>query len=390
MQWLNAALAFSITMLILSMVTSVFVETIHRLFGMRVKGLRLMLGHFFDRVVAGHYADATPEQLETLKNDFMDTMTVNRAPAGTAFKGQISRVDNDQSNDEKLWSWLWQGRRLDHLDVNGFMARLGSSEFGDTVRCNSIGATEDVLKDMAQKFLAFGDESSSFFQRRARLLAVIVAIAVSWGMFVHPFQLFSTYIRSPQVADAVIAMQANTTKEYSDIQIKAEAQKQAWDEAIARHDDAAAEMASQDWRDSVIKADSKLSTLQQVGVPVGWTEERLAASGFKKGSFLWLVPIPIPAEVSDRSIATMLWLVFGGLLIGLGGPFWYQIVNSLTNIKALGGGAKDQSKADTPLVGNTENSQPQTPIEHFKAAAAGRDAVTGGSMGDMADEKALG
>ena len=52
MTWLNAALAFAITMLILSMVTSVFVETIHRFIGLREKGLKLLVGHVYDWVIA--------------------------------------------------------------------------------------------------------------------------------------------------------------------------------------------------------------------------------------------------------------------------------------------------------------------------------------------------
>ena len=51
MAWLNAALAFAITFLILSMVASVFVETLHRFLGMRERGLKLLVGQYYDRVL---------------------------------------------------------------------------------------------------------------------------------------------------------------------------------------------------------------------------------------------------------------------------------------------------------------------------------------------------
>jgi hypothetical protein len=387
MLWLNAALAFSITMFILSMVTSVFVETIHRLLAIRVKGLRLMLGHFFDRVIALHYPDTNALELAKLKTDFLNFMTVNRAPPGTAFKGQISRTNNDESRDEGLWNWLWRGRRLDHLDVNAFMARLGSSEFGDRIRASGVDAMDGVLKDIAQNFNAFGDEASQFFARRARLFSVVIAIFVSWSMFVHPQQLVATYLQNPQIADKVIAMQESAA---DDLQKSVEVKRKAVDDAEAAGDQAALDAASKDWRGAVTAANSKLTALQQAGVPIGWNDERLATAGFVKGTFLWTVPVPLPAEWTDRSRATIIWLIIGGLLIGLGGPFWYDIVNSLTNIKALVGGGRDQSKKATAEASDTGNAQPQTPVDHFLAGAAGRDAVTGGGSGQTVDEEAVG
>jgi hypothetical protein len=387
MFWLNAALAFSVTMLVLSMVTSAFVETIHRLLGMRVKGLRLMLGHFFDRVIASHYPDAEANQLQKLKSEFIEQMTVNRAPTGSALKGEIDRSDDGTAEDESLLRWPWQGRRLASLDVNNFMARLGGSEFGETIRANGSDATVDVIKDMAQKFDAFGNEASEFFQRRARLLSIIVAMFVAWGMFVHPYQLFTTYMQRPEVADAVIKMQQGATADFLSRQRSAEDKMEA---AKAANDEEAVQKASAEWRDATVNANAKLATLQQAGVPIGWNDERLAASGFEKSTFLWLVPFPMPAEWTAKSRATIFWLFLGGLLIGLGGPFWYRTITSLTNIRALTGAAGTASQKSDSSVSEVTDSQPQTPVDHFMTAASSRDATTGGGAGESADEEAVG
>ena len=385
MLWLNAALAFSITMLILSMVTSVFVETFHRLSAIRVKGLRLMLGHFFDRVVAQYTPQADTQTLALLKEEFLDTMTVNRAPTGTAFKGKISRSNDDASHDEGLWNYLWQGRRLDHLDINDFMSRLGSSKFGDNIRANSSGITETILKDIAQKFAAFGDEASEFFQRRARLFSVVTAMFVAWAMFVQPQLLLTTYLQNPDIANKVLEMQENVTKDYV-----ASKQKELIT-AQAANDQANLEKASKALQDAMTAGNAKMASLQQAGVPIGWNDERLAAAGFRKSSLLGIIPISVPAEWTDRSRATILWLIIGGLLVGLGGPFWYGLVNSFTNIKnALGGGKNQPTKlaASSDIV--TTTAQPQTPVEHFFVAAAGRDATSGGSLVQVAEEDAVG
>ena len=51
MQLIEAALAFAITMLALSLVVSSFVEIIHRIFSMREEGLKHVLRQMFDQVL---------------------------------------------------------------------------------------------------------------------------------------------------------------------------------------------------------------------------------------------------------------------------------------------------------------------------------------------------
>jgi len=57
MQLIEAALAFAITMLALSLVVSSFVEIIHRICSMREAGLKYMLGQMFDQVIAKYLSD---------------------------------------------------------------------------------------------------------------------------------------------------------------------------------------------------------------------------------------------------------------------------------------------------------------------------------------------
>ena len=198
MAFLTAALAFAVTMLILAMSTSVLVETIHRCIGLREKGFRLMIGHIYDRVigplVAGNGLDAA-----ALKQTFVDLMTVNRAPAGAAgappqdTPGTKDLAANTEALDDKLLGRIWSGRRLDGLSAANFMSRLGGSDFGGAI--DAAADAENVLvSDIAAKFEQFGAEASEFFERRARLLAVLVALGVAYLCYVNPFELISFYL----------------------------------------------------------------------------------------------------------------------------------------------------------------------------------------------------
>src|SRR5438105_3120557 len=101
MIWLSAALAFAVTMLILSMIVSTIVETLHRLFGLREKGLRMMLGHLYERVIKIYVMSAgSPAGTELDK--FVDLMTLNRAPAANAVaSGNTSTPASDVAADKE-------------------------------------------------------------------------------------------------------------------------------------------------------------------------------------------------------------------------------------------------------------------------------------------------
>ena len=93
MQIIEAALAFAITMLVLSLTCSSLVEIIHRVFAMREAGLKHMLGRIFDQVL-DKYVDApakaqllgvdktqlTKKLTDTLRDSFVRRMSANRAP----------------------------------------------------------------------------------------------------------------------------------------------------------------------------------------------------------------------------------------------------------------------------------------------------------------------
>lgn len=410
---LSATLAFAITMLILSMVTNVIVETIHRLVRMRQKGMRLMLGHLFDRVIAPMVPDTDAAALTAGRDAFLDMMTINRAPSGTALQGEQSVSDDDGGH----LLWPWDGRRLDKLTVEAFMSRLGGSDYSDLIRmlgANSDAGTDAVLSNIAQKFQEFGDEASAFFERRARFLAVVVSIFVAWFVYVQPYEIFATFWNDPTIAQRVIDLQDQTTT----VAMAKFAEGGADSGSTAPTDTASAEATDQTDPAGMeaAKAEVKayIDQLVTAGVPIGWTEARLKATGFKKCRFLGIEfpipdlngkscdrPAPDTAAISDLALsdlaakpdrkeappvyATILWLLLGGLLVGLGGPFWYDLVKSLSSIRSvLGAGAAPVTQVQSSVA------VPQSAIDHFKISAAGRDAVAGAAVAEQEDEPDVG
>ena len=60
MAWLDALLAFAITMMVLSTIVSAIVEAGHSLLNQRSKGLERLMEHMFDKVIAPRLAGRMP------------------------------------------------------------------------------------------------------------------------------------------------------------------------------------------------------------------------------------------------------------------------------------------------------------------------------------------
>lgn len=328
MEWLGAALAFAITMLALSTVVTTTVETIHRIVGLREKGFRLMLEHFYDAAIAPHVERALAPSAAH-RSDFLDTMTANRAPAGNV------------ALDSKFLSWIWGGRQVGSLSLEDFMARLGDSRFGNAVaQIQSVGGAtclDVVLQDLGHKFESFGRDASEYFQARARLVSVLVAFVIGWQCYVNPLVLVSTFLRDPKVTAAVVA----AGPAYIEKSKKAEESLNRLPTIEPKPHPTGSEAAPPQppKGDGTVAADGELEgaaalhaeaqrqleDILALGVPIGWTEARLKAAGFAHTSFWLVYPVSFPG-----ALPTIAWLLLGGLLVGLGSPFWRDAVLSLT------------------------------------------------------------
>jgi hypothetical protein len=430
MQLIEAALAFAITMLVLSLVVSSFVELVHRIFSMREAGLKYMLGQLFDQVLSKYVLKAefdkrndmklSPEDrkaaqavIDKMKKQFVSRMSANRAPMGATRK---ATPDDAVEKVDTQWSVgfnLWNGRDLAAMTPAAFMERLGSIDVGKTIAeantaantavNNAADAADSVLKDVAQKFEAFGKEASVYFEGRARLLSVAVAIALAFLAHVDAVDLFRTYLRDPNARAKVIEQSEAVTAQH-----KAAAESAAALTKLAQVSPETAdevkkqvEALKDDMRTAIGDAKGTIKQYADLGVPLGWTDERIGTAkmyllawtcinpqtkeseglikfrqdcpkdeaGYAgpKGRQYMDVWVQVPTKIS-----TWFFLFLGGLLIGLGSPFWYGAVTGLTELR---NGTRGTAPADTQqavramaVAGEATKAQPVTPVGAFQVS----------------------
>ena len=474
MQLIEAALAFAITMLALSLVVSSFVEILHRICSMREEGLKHVLRQMFDQVLAEHVESANPAEAagktaKAARDAFVAEMSANRAPMGAG----PSAVATDQAEDAggaegspgrwkyglaNLWKclvhfWqhsvrLWNGRALAAMTPAEFMERLGSTEVGHAIAKANIDArkaAEDagvvaaeavniVLKDVAQKFEAFGKEASVYFEGRARLLSVIVAMGLAFLAHVDAVDLFKTYLRDPNARAKVIEQTEALTAQYKSAEKtmetlsgfkakqpaaappaedsgktaeeKAAAQKKEDEKkaADAKLLDDQIEALKKDALATISNARASVKQFGDLGVPLGWTSERIKRAGMwqlvwtckdsKTGDSLGMATFRDTCQANETgydgathtqyvdvwlqvptSFGSWLYLFLGGLLVGLGSPFWYKAVTSLTNLTNLRNGARGTASADAQtraavVAAGAGTTQPATPVDVFRVSHA--------------------
>jgi hypothetical protein len=466
MPLLDSALAFAITMLALSLTCSAIVELIHRLLKMRQAGFKYMLDQMFDQVLSKYVEPAIKDgtlkgTLEDVKKAFVERMRANRAPMGAEPYAKLAgstTVVPENSRGLRVWG----GRELTELSPVGFMERLGTMDIGTTV-ASAADDLDAALKDIAQKFEAIGKDAADYFEGRARLISVAVAVVFAIAVHADAVDLYTTYLQNPNATAAVIAKSQAIAAQFETAQKAAKAADDAkkpadgkkHPEAVA-HDDGKKQFedAQKAAAEAKAGAEKMVKQFADLGVPLGWTDQRLEAADMlvllwscKKleypKSHPWLTvwrtcklgdeetgttakdgntnlapakggnkgtPATATAAKGDTTanaskeatelqytnvwfgipmnLGVLFYLVLGGLLIGLGAPFWYNVVTTVTNIRGGGGGGGGAggaggatgSAAQAPggvalraaAPAEAEKAQPATPAGAFQVAQAAK------------------
>jgi hypothetical protein len=433
MPLIEAALAFAITMFVLSLVCSSLVEVIHRALKLRENGLEYMLEQLFDQVlskyldpfVAAKLADidyvkkladskelravdiTVAHVLDSARNSFVERMTANRVPVGLPADRALAHrpVPGTKKPPLRLGN-LWGGRRVKELSITDFMDRLGSAEIGTAIKAkveaaataagnSAADAVDVVLKDIAQKFDGFGRDAAVYFEGRARMMSVLIAILLAFIVHVDAVDLFKTYLRDPNARAKVIEQAQAVTAQYKASAEAAQALTSLAKENVAPPDAKDQfEQLKKTWNDALNNVTTTATQFSDLGAPLGWTAERIKDSGMHVLIWSCLDRTTKESQGFDKlmracgdddpgfagargtqykdiwfGVPTVprawLYLLLGGLLIGLGSPFWYDVVTGLTSLRS---GATAPAPPAGQAPAPSDRAQPVTPVGAFQVS----------------------
>jgi hypothetical protein len=376
MNWLVAAAAFAVAMMLFSTITSTVTECLHRICHLREKGLRMMLVQLFEREVWPRLADRGDVKIEVARNRFIEQLTRNRAVPEW---GRLS------------WLGHWFApARITSLSPAELAGRLAETDYGKHLAARA-GATADALvDDLSRRFERIGADASAYFQQRATTLSLLVAMAIAFTLNVDAVRLFAVLGSDQVLAQRLIEQGKEEQARRAEQSRQADPAQPAPVAAPAGGD-----------TDDVQKIDAAVKRVRaqtaealSSGLPIGSRYFPYCDDGGLGEGCATLRAEIAKTDASRAAYAddafrftlgTVLtaprlwirWLAFtilSGLLIGLGSPFWFKAFTRLSSMLEIGRVLGLRTRYDTE-AGNVREAvvqaappPPATPAAAFRSA----------------------
>ncbi|WP_415236886.1 hypothetical protein [Sneathiella sp.] len=370
MVMLEAALAFAVVMIIFSTVVTGIIEFIHRIMGTRHKHLKRMVGHLFDQYLVprlGRHLSATNARD---REKFIQAMTENPmaeapekfVPPATDLSslGFFEKIIQFYSSLKSFFLFSMSpfrrkvfGKEIEILTPLAFAERLARTDIGLAILEEGEDQLEALIDDFSRSFDRLGRTASEFLQNRARSLSILVGIVLALAVSIDAGKLMTALVENPELRTALIdqseeAIEENrkASQKLDDLLVDIKAGKA---QAVTAKDIVEAQEALK----------NNVDSLKKQGLPIGFEE------------YPWVKDAPVEPSGYVR---WFFMCVLSGVLIGLGGPFWYRVFTKIsqltTLLKAVGFGArKEVEESKQPPKTAEEKMRPETVSDAFLTAA---------------------
>lgn len=347
MQLLDAALAFALTMLALATIATILIEIVHRLTLWRARGLRDMLGKFYDSEIKGWVQanlPAVPGGPEKVKQELLDQLMANPMVP----EGKRKHLHN----------------LVNVLSTREFLRRLGESEVGRKLKEEMTRKTEEAKKKLEDtvdrlmtRYEEFGAAASALFKRRAQVMSFIAGVVLAFIANVDGVLIFDTFIQDPELRSQVLANKATVMAQWEQVDQGYRGLLEADELPEAGANVEAIRRNYESFRD-------ELASLEASGVPIGYR------------FFPQLDPDASP--LGQTAFWTwLLKVLLTGCMIGLGGPFWFDVVKKLSRMATTLRGGKgeggDRPAAEAGRAGTPSLSLPAAVSEFLGIPALGEE-----------------
>jgi len=363
MQLLDAGIAFALTIAGLATVVSIIVEIIHRVLSLRAKGLRAMLEQHFDDVIVPVIKTQVEQAIQDQGKNIADELKRLR-------ENLIDKITGNPLVKLQKLSWLPKRAvsalsRYNEVTAMDFLKRLPDTDVFEYIKLRGNMAVDARLKKFDQKYEEYEKAISNYFKRRAQLLSFVVGIALAITVNIHGIRLFERYLNDPELTATVIAQ---TDK------IEAAMESMQNRQAAAPETD---EENMNEIRTAIDQYNELMGNFVGLGLPIGWAYYPNCPLDQNPKNLSYVDPqcktaiggkTRSAAENKNYSTLTKIiitgfrdpwgflkWLLvvaITGTLIGLGGPFWFDVARKLSDVRRKfrdGGGPPESSKPEAPV-----------------------------------------
>ncbi|MBN7819747.1 hypothetical protein [Bowmanella yangjiangensis] len=344
MREMEVALAIALCFLIFSTISSMILEVLYRFKKTRYRGLKLMLKDFYE-------SELTPllHHKLTKAADFSDD-----------FVKHILRLNKENHA----------------LSTSQFIQRLATSEIAAQIANRTTAEVHILINDIVRRYEDYGSAFSHRFKQFAERDNLIIGVAAAILLNVNVIAMTKTFLDNRGLTESLVSRSEAILE-------SAQAQQERMQHLDKDAEDAEAFQAA------VERLKQTVEESKGLDLPVGWSRNVLQYFEQTAAGLMCSTPdtesqtpptqqpsanppgdrlaAPQPytnckssaQKVGFWGFAGMAWLfstVITGLLVGLGGPFWFDVVkrislfrNTLSNF-ATGKNTTTDSKTDEQVA----------------------------------------
>ena len=381
MQLLDAGIAFALTIAGLATVVSIIVEIIHRVLSLRAQGLRAMLEQHFDDVIKPVIETQVEQAIQDQGKKLADELNRLR-------ENLIEKMTGNPLRKLQNLSWLPKRAvaalsRYNEVTAMDFLKRLPETDVFQYIKLHGNMTVDARLKKFDQKYEEYEKAISNYFKRRAQLLSFVVGIALAITVNIHAIRLFERYLNDPELTATVIAQTDKIEAAMESMQTRQAAAPQTDQENM------------NEIRAAIDQYNELMGNFVGLGLPIGWTYypncpvdqnpenlsyvdpqcktvvDRKAGSAADNKHYSTLTRIIVTGYRDPWGFLKWLLVVaVTGTLIGLGGPFWFDVARKLSDVRRKfrdGGGPPESGQPEAPV------DDPGKVIEEIAADAEPED-----------------
>ncbi len=340
---LDAALAFSLTMLVVASIVTMLVSAIHWILRARRKRVKQMIADFLEKEVVP-VADREIKRLSAqLAEDGVEAIRTQAvALAGEARNDVFARENLDQ---------------MAKLTTSDLKEELKRSPLGGELLTHLGDRAEPVFDEFAKRYEAVAGRYALKFRSDCRWMTTIFALIVAVGLNIDSFFILDCYLKNQAARDIVVGQMDAILETYETRVAAAVTSLNATESesGLAATEPTASGDSVEEFKAAYRETSETIESLLGFGLPVGWEyfpysqKNPLMVLGIAK-SPLETEPVQAGVFTDDRTLESpgdlAKWfagIILTGLLAGVGAPFWYDLVTGISRARDRQGGTAQSS-----------------------------------------------
>jgi hypothetical protein len=295
MPYLDAALAFALTMLAVSTLVTQIVRLGQYFAGLRVRVMNEMLADYFK----AELKPVIEREMNRLKNKVTDEVA-NEVKTKADKLGTTLPFTNDEL------------KKLTDVSTEEIVERLKRSEMGTKLLQELGDQAKTIFDELGRRYEIVGEKFTLSFREHSRWWATGVALIVAFALNIDSLFIANTYIKNEGMRQAVVAQKDSLEKGYDTLAGKLEQEQ------------GKTEITREEFEQAFSDAKGQLDIFTSAGFPIGQSYFPYAC--------MRTMDSP-DCQNRNNTFGIIAWILgcfLTSLLAGLGGPFWYDVVSGIS------------------------------------------------------------